>query len=123
MGVHHGMNVYCYCGAPKSDQVFSGSKAIWGLHTKTMVIDGKDSVIGSYNLDPRSAWINDEGTIIVNDSPEFARLLEEKTRNRMQNATQMNQDGSYANGFHCYSMGRIMTIILRPLVEIISDQL
>jgi len=123
MGVHHGMNVYCYCGAPKSDQTFSGGNAIWGLHTKTMVIDGKDSVIGSYNLDPRSGWINDEGAIVVNDSPEFARLLEEKTRNRIKNATQMNQDGSYANGAHCYSAGRIMTIILRPFVEIVSDQL
>lgn len=123
MGVHHGMNVYCYCGAPKSDKVFSGKDAIWGLHTKTMVIDGKDSVIGSYNLDPRSGWINDEGTIVVNDSPEFAALLEEKTRNRIKNATRMNQDGSYANGYHCYSAGRIMTIILRPLAELISDQL
>ena len=88
-----------------------------------MVIDGKDSVIGSYNLDPRSAWINDEGAIVVNDSPEFASLLEEKTRNRIKNATQMNQDGSYANGSHCYSAGRIMTIILRPFAEIVSDQL
>lgn len=123
MGVHHGMNVYCYRGAPKSDQMFSGSRAIWGLHTKTMVIDGKDSVIGSYNLDPRSRWINDEGAVVVNDSPEFARLLEEKTRNRIKNATQMNQDGSYADGSHCYSAGRIMTIILRPLAEILSDQL
>jgi putative cardiolipin synthase len=123
MGVDHGMNVYCYCGAPKSDRIFSGSNAIWGLHTKTMVIDGKDSVIGSYNLDPRSAWINDEGLIVVNDSPEFARLLEEKTWNRIKNATRMNQDGSYANGSHCYSAGRIMTIILRPIAEMISDQL
>jgi putative cardiolipin synthase len=123
MGVHHGMNVYCYCGPPKSDQMFSGSKAIWGLHTKTMVIDGRDSVIGSYNFDPRSGWINDEGAIIVNNSPEFASLLEEKTRNRIKDATQMNQDGSYANGSHCYSAGRILTIILRPLAEMVSDQL
>ncbi len=123
MGVDHGMNVYCYCGGPKSDRIFSGNNAIWALHTKTMVIDGKDSVIGSYNLDPRSEWINDEGAIVVNDSPEFAHLLEERTRNRIKNATQMNEDGSYADGSHCYSAGRIMTIILRPLAEIVSDQL
>jgi cardiolipin synthase C len=123
MAVHHGMNVYCYCGPPQSDRIFSGSNAIWGLHTKTMVIDGKDSVVGSYNLDPRSGWINDEGAIVVNDSPEFASLLEEKTRNRIKNATQMNQDGSYANGSHCYSVGRIMTVILRPFAELVSDQL
>ena len=123
MAVHHGMNVYCYCGAPKSDRIFSGANAIWALHTKTMVIDGKDSVIGSYNLDPRSRWINDEGAVVVNDSPELAQLLEGETRNRIKSATQMNQDGSYANGSHCNSAGRIMTIILRPLAEIVSDQL
>jgi len=123
MAVEHGMKVYCYCCAPQADQVFSGNKAIWGLHTKTMVIDGKDSVIGSYNLDSRSGWINDEGTVVVNDSPEFAHLLENKTRSRMQSATQMNPDGSYANGSHCYSPGRILTIILRPVAEIVSDQL
>ena len=123
MGVANGMNVYCYTGPPPADRLFSGPKAIWGLHTKTMVIDGQDSVIGSYNLDPRSAWINDEGAIIVNGSPEFARLLEEKTRQRIKNATQMNPDGSYVNGVHCYSTGRIMTILLRPLVELFSDQL
>jgi putative cardiolipin synthase len=123
MGVDHGMKVYCYCGAPKADQVFSGRKAIWGLHTKTMVIDGKDSVIGSYNLDSRSGWINDEGAIVVNDSPEFASLLENKTKNRIQSATLMNPDGSYANGYHCFSPGRILTIILRPVAEMVSDQL
>lgn len=123
MAVDHGMNVYCYCGPPESDRTFSGDTAMWGLHTKTMVIDGKDSVIGSYNLDPRSGWINDEGTVIVNDSPEFAGLVEAKIRNRIKNGTQMNQDGSYANGTHCFSAGRIMTIILRPFVEIVSDQL
>jgi len=80
-------------------------------------------VIGSYNLDPRSGWINDEGAVIVNDSPEVAELVEAKIRNRIKNGTQMNPDGSYANGNHCYSAGRIITIILRPLAEIVSDQL
>ncbi len=121
MAVQHGMNVFCYTGAPASDKVFSGEKAIWALHTKSIVIDGRDSVIGSYNFDPRSAEINDEGMIIINDSPEFARLLEQKIHNRIKNATQMNADGSYANGYHCNSPGRIFTVILRPFVEACTD--
>lgn len=41
-----------------------------GLHTKTMVIDRRYAVIGSYNLDPRSADINTELVLFV-DSPVF----------------------------------------------------
>jgi putative cardiolipin synthase len=47
------------------------AKSRAGLHTKTMVIDGRYTVIGSYNLDPRSANINTELVLLV-DSPTFA---------------------------------------------------
>lgn len=123
MAVRQGMNVFCYSGPPASDRIFCGSKAIWGLHTKCIVIDGRDSVIGSYNFDPRSACINAEGAIIINDSPEFAALLEGKIRNRIKNSTRMNADGSYADGSHCRSAGRILTIIMRPLLELFTDLL
>ena len=38
---------------------------IFGLHAKSMVIDGKTSVIGTFNLDPRSANLNTECMVIV----------------------------------------------------------
>lgn len=38
---------------------------IFGLHAKTMVIDGNTSVIGTFNLDPRSANLNTECLTIV----------------------------------------------------------
>lgn len=38
---------------------------IFGLHAKSMVIDGKISVIGTFNLDPRSANLNTECIVIV----------------------------------------------------------
>lgn len=41
---------------------------IFGLHAKSMVIDGKITVIGTFNLDPRSANLNTECiTIIYSD--------------------------------------------------------
>jgi len=123
MAVDRGVNVYCYFSVPEADRIFSGKGAIWGLHTKTMVLDGRDSVIGSYNLDPRSESINDEGVIIVNDSPEFALLLKGEIRKRIESATRMNPDGSYANGFHCCSPARLATILLRPFVEMAGEQL
>ncbi len=40
-------------------------KPIFGLHAKSMVIDGKISVIGTFNLDPRSANLNTECVAII----------------------------------------------------------
>ena len=38
----------------------------FGLHAKSMVIDGEITVIGTFNLDPRSANLNTECFVIVN---------------------------------------------------------
>jgi len=38
---------------------------IFGLHAKSMVIDGKITVIGTFNLDPRSANLNTECVTII----------------------------------------------------------
>jgi phosphatidylserine/phosphatidylglycerophosphate/cardiolipin synthase-like enzyme len=45
---------------------------IFGLHAKSMVIDGKTTVIGTFNLDPRSANLNTECITII-ESEEIAR--------------------------------------------------
>ena len=47
-----------------------------GLHTKAMVVDREHTVIGSYNLDPRSADINSECALLV-DSAEFGQRVGE----------------------------------------------
>jgi len=47
-----------------------------GLHTKAMVVDRRYVVIGSYNLDPRSADINTELALLI-DSPGFAEKVTE----------------------------------------------
>lgn len=40
-------------------------KPIFGLHAKSMIIDGKITVIGTFNLDPRSANLNTECITII----------------------------------------------------------
>ena len=47
-------------------------KPIFGLHAKSMVVDKKTTVIGTFNLDPRSANLNTECIVIVN-SDEIAQ--------------------------------------------------
>jgi putative cardiolipin synthase len=54
------------------DLVAGKSRA--ALHSKAMVFDRESAFIGSFNLDPRSRFINTEIGIMI-DSPEIARQL------------------------------------------------
>jgi putative cardiolipin synthase len=47
------------------------------LHTKAFIVDGKLTFVGSFNLDPRSANLNTEMGIFVED-PELADQLREE---------------------------------------------
>jgi cardiolipin synthase C len=49
---------------------------IFGLHAKTMVIDGRITVIGTFNLDPRSANLNTECVTIIYSSPISSSVLD-----------------------------------------------
>ncbi|MEO6996282.1 MAG: phospholipase D family protein, partial [Lacunisphaera sp.] len=44
------------------------------LHAKTYIVDERWVFIGSFNLDPRSAWINTEMGIVI-DSPQLAKSM------------------------------------------------
>ncbi|OYW31615.1 MAG: hypothetical protein B7Z47_00520 [Chthoniobacter sp. 12-60-6] len=45
-----------------------------GMHTKGFVVDNKESFIGSYNMDPRSKYINTETGVIIHSAAFAARL-------------------------------------------------
>jgi putative cardiolipin synthase len=49
---------------------------IFGLHAKSMVIDGKTTVIGTFNLDPRSANLNTECVTIIHSQQVASSVLE-----------------------------------------------
>jgi len=51
-------------------------KPIFGLHAKSMVIDEETTVIGTFNLDPRSANLNTECLVIVKDKKVTEGVLE-----------------------------------------------
>jgi phosphatidylserine/phosphatidylglycerophosphate/cardiolipin synthase-like enzyme len=60
----------------------SPKEAKSGLHSKIIVIDGKYSVFGSLNLDPRSVWLNTE-TIVVIESEDFSQAVLETLQEEM----------------------------------------
>ena len=51
-------------------------KPIFGLHSKSMVIDNKITIIGTFNLDPRSANLNTECIVVVNSEKVSKGVLE-----------------------------------------------
>ncbi|TYT26372.1 phospholipase D family protein [Luteimonas viscosa] len=51
----------------------------FGLHAKSLVIDGRIGVVGTHNFDPRGDDYNTESAVIIDD-PAFARALAESIR-------------------------------------------
>ena len=49
---------------------------IFGLHAKSMVIDGEKTVIGTFNLDPRSANLNTECFAVIHSRKIASGVLE-----------------------------------------------
>lgn len=71
---------------------------IFGLHAKSMVIDDEITVIGTFNLDPRSANLNTESITVI-PSTEITKnvkqgMLEEmKPENAWETTLDWNPDG------------------------------
>jgi putative cardiolipin synthase len=61
----------------------TGHVPIFGVHAKTMVVDGETLVVGTYNLDPRSTHLNTECITIV-PSVELAQGVLAHMREEMK---------------------------------------
>jgi putative cardiolipin synthase len=59
----------------ESDKLESGN-AHAGLHTKAAVVDGHTTLIGSFNIDPRSRELNSEIGLLIRSEVFAARVLE-----------------------------------------------
>jgi phosphatidylserine/phosphatidylglycerophosphate/cardiolipin synthase-like enzyme len=71
---------------------------VFGLHAKTMVVDGYTTVIGTFNLDPRSANLNTECIAVIHSSKIAAGVLkgmeiEFKPENSWHTTLKSNPDG------------------------------
>jgi len=70
-------------GAAPNSSVFGSSGA--SLHTKALAVDGRSLFVGSYNLDPRSTWLNCEQGVLVKDAVlagQLEKLFAEHTDGR-----------------------------------------
>lgn len=78
-------------------------KPIFGLHSKSMVVDNEITVIGTFNLDPRSANLNTECLAIINDKRISEGVLkgmeiEFKPENSWQTTLDFNPDSEVKVG-------------------------
>lgn len=57
-----GLTLSAYAGRPLPPQStdLGGGQPRWGVHSKRGVIDGETTLLGTYNMDPRSANLNSE---------------------------------------------------------------
>jgi putative cardiolipin synthase len=60
---------------------FRGSSRA-SLHTKAVIVDGRVAFVGSFNLDPRSTWINTEMGALIDDA-RFGELVRESIENSL----------------------------------------
>ena len=69
-----GLTLSAYGGKPLPEQStdLGGGHARWGVHSKRGVIDGDTTLLGTYNIDPRSANLNSELMLVCRGQKELA---------------------------------------------------
>lgn len=70
----------------------------YSYHGKSVLIDDNISVIGSFNLDMRSAYLDTELMLVI-DSEDINRRLSESMESYEHVARNANSDGSYDNPY------------------------
>jgi phosphatidylserine/phosphatidylglycerophosphate/cardiolipin synthase-like enzyme len=75
---------------------------IFGLHAKSMVVDGSETVIGTFNLDPRSANLNTECFALIHSKSIASSVLkgmeeEYKPENSWETTVDFNPDSQSGN--------------------------
>lgn len=93
------------------------------LHTKTVLIDDNISLVGSFNMDMRSAYLDTEIMLYI-DSPEINALLRQGMEQDMDYSNHVLPDGTSVPGPHFERppfgpakqlLYNILRILIRPI--------
>lgn len=93
----------------------TGDSSAAGLHSKVMIVDDLVSVVTSYNMDPRSAYLNTEVALPVR-SAEYAKVLRQDVEQTFEQLGHLvAKNGSlHANASTCRLYLRFLGAVLRP---------
>jgi phosphatidylserine/phosphatidylglycerophosphate/cardiolipin synthase-like enzyme len=90
------------------------------LHAKSMVVDNRIAVVGSYNADPRSQNLNTE-VMCVTEDEAVARELAESIQMHMENSWKIERSGWPGAGYPETSATKSMKVfgawLLLPIIE------
>lgn len=67
------------------------------VHTKTLLLDDNVSIIGSYNMDIRSTYLDTEMMLVI-DCPELNQSLKQQTAEMMTQSRIIHSDGTVEYG-------------------------
>lgn len=70
----------------------------WGVHAKTMVFDEDSLMIGTYNIDNRSDYYNNEMAIFCDGNKELVDDLKKNIKERMTNAFEISGEMKAIDG-------------------------
>lgn len=109
-----GVDMWMYSGdAPNPaymDYPDLAKSAVWGVHSKRAVVDGHTTLIGTYNVDPRSTNLNNEMVFICHNNPELAQNVLEDMNHRREQSVKLGANGLPTDGsdrFQGASNGKI----------------
>lgn len=90
-----GMDIFIYKGSPPNYMSYPPyeKESVWGIHSKRAVIDGHTTLIGTYNVDPRSSDLNNEMVFICHDNPELAQDVLKEMKHRRDQSVQLDKTG------------------------------
>jgi putative cardiolipin synthase len=83
------------------------------LHGKAIIVDGRVVMIGSYNIDPRSQYLNTEVTCVA-ENEELARQLQRLIDGHIENAWTI-QDAPSAAPLRVWAIRLLMPILEHQL--------
>lgn len=93
-----GINIWLHKGVAPDPKFLATPKfktpSNWGTHSKRAVVDGHTTMIGTYNVDPRSTDLNNEMIFICKDNKPFAEsVLADMQWRRTQSTKLRKEDG------------------------------
>lgn len=89
------------------------------IHAKTAIFDKDISLIGTFNLDPRSAYLSTESMVIV-ESKDFTHILKETMQKNLFYSLEVDEDYDYIEleGLPAYDLARAKRIFITVLSKI-----
>ncbi len=71
---------------------YHGHRFLTTIHAKFMTVDGTQSIVGSFNLDPRSAFLNSETVIAFQDTDIALSLRKDFVEHDVPNSTKITNE-------------------------------